>query len=229
VHCFDGREWVSGGADADVGEVRINAGYGADDVVYSLMADLDTSRLISIELGENDDTFAAYLSSCEWQPPSVPLGLDGHRVCSGNDLLAGSNLDLRVRGGNGRDTVNVLADRDVHIYRNAILSLSLAGEGGNDTIGVYYNGELDGMFGFVADGGINDDTVTAHVVVGADSTGILGDPIRSQVRDGGGHDTLTYLLGDNSRGAALLFAGMEFTDWGFGDEANFTPNVRVIW
>ena len=54
--------------------------------------------------------------------------------------------------------------------------------------------------------------------------------IRSaQLRDGGGHDSLTYHLADNSHGGAQLFATMMFTDWGFFDEADFSPNVSVIW
>jgi hypothetical protein len=231
VSCFDGFEWTSAGDDADIGEIRIFAGYGADHVVYTLWDDLSAPRLYNIDLGESDDTFAAYLSSCVWHSASVPWGLDGYRECNGHDLKDGANLDLRVRGGNGRDTIRAYADQDVDVAAGAILSFLFAGDGGDDTIGVYYSGDLDGRFAMIADGGSHNDTVTAVVNLNAGSEGRLGDVVRpAQVRDGGGgDDDLTFLVADNSHGEAEIFATMVFTDWGFGDEANFLPPVRVIW
>lgn len=228
VTCTDWLGRTTGGANDNVGEVRVFAGIGADTVIYELQGNLTTTRKLDVDLGIGNDTFSAYLIKAAKRSvnfPDAPWWV-------GCDLEWWSSLTLDVFANSGRDTINVYANHDVDIRTGASLLLNLEGDLGNDAINVDYEGELDGTLFMVADGGLHDDTVSANLEIAGGSSGTLGDPVRpvAQVRDGGGGtDDLTFILADHSAGQADLYASIVISDLSPGDEAVFTPNVRLIW
>jgi hypothetical protein len=74
--------------DTPVDEVRINGGGGGDSVRYDLTTDLNSDRLVTVNLGNGRDSFTAEM-----------------RGDVGEDV----DLEVRVNGGNGQDNIRLLA------------------------------------------------------------------------------------------------------------------------
>src|SRR5262245_22593023 len=83
---------------------------------------------------------------------------------NGNDLTGSARVEFDVRGGSGDDTITFnagTAAAGVDIASDARLELEANGGTGADKITVNYAGDLDGRLRAEAQGGDDNDTVTA--------------------------------------------------------------------
>lgn len=137
----------------NVTRIVVRTGGGDDTVHYDLLGNVTASRSLDVDLGAGNDRFVAFLN--------------------GNDLGAGVNYALNVKGGAGNDRLHVDAGNDpdratvaqlseglvlpfaqaggntggapgVAIPIGAALRLALDGGSGNDTITVNYQGFIAG-------------------------------------------------------------------------------------
>jgi hypothetical protein len=137
--------------DTPVDEVRINGGGGGDSVRYDLTTDLNSDRLVTVNLGNGRDSFTAEM-----------------RGDVGEDV----DLEVRVNGGNGQDNIRLLA-ADVTTRAGATMAVDFAGGNGRDDLGVDYSGVVTGRTDFTVDGGNGSDRLTGVVVVDPTSGGEL--------------------------------------------------------
>jgi D-aminopeptidase len=106
-----------------VESIVVNTLGGDDAVEYDLTGALATTRLVSVDLGQGDDTFTADVSA----------------QVSG----AGTNLGISAAGGHGADTF-VLNAQGTTVSAEARMSVDFSGDAGHDSITFNYDpGFLD--------------------------------------------------------------------------------------
>lgn len=153
---------------AAIKTVRIEA-YGGEDRLtymsglYQSPRPIVARRTVSVDLGDGVDRFSGNVY---------------------NDLARGASLDMRVRGGSGGDMIVVRAQTDVDVAAGARLNVDLRGDTGENTVGFFYKGELDGDLGLLAIGGRDRDKMMAWVDVDRGSTGRFGTLERSAELNG---------------------------------------------
>ena len=207
---MNGGEWQ---AFSHITEILVRTDSGNDTIRYRLHGDLRAVRIVDVEMGAGEDHFTMNFGSL-------------YTTGVGGDLLDGSNLNLRVRGGPGMDEIRVNADRDVDIRAAARFYATLGGDDGMDVIDFLYRGELDGTLELVASGDAHNDTVRAWLVLDGGSMGTVGNPLRpARVRGGTEDDTLTFMVQNNGR--AIVWA--QIMGDGGADDFLFTNNVDVVW
>lgn len=108
-------------AAAAVESIVVNT-LGGDDVVeYDLTGALSTTRLVSVDLGNGNDTFTA----------NVNAQISG----------AGTNVGISVSGGHGADTL-VLNAQGTTVAPEARLSVDFSGDAGHDSIAFNFDPSL---------------------------------------------------------------------------------------
>jgi hypothetical protein len=111
------------------------------------------------------------------------------------DVVNGQSMILNVKGGNDTDRIDFrLHDTDVH--GGSTLWVWAQGEGGNDSITLNADGELDGEFTLIADGGGGDDSIDVDVLLDAGSSGYFGrdDGLDNEVTGRDGSDHLRFAV-----------------------------------
>jgi hypothetical protein len=198
-------------AASNVSAIDIRTHGGRDVVLYEQAGDRARNMAIDVRLGDGVDSFTANVVG---------------------DINAGRTLDIDVDGGLAGDFITVDATYDVDIETgidgwlpSGVLRVDLNGGGffnfGRDTLNVLYEGELDGVLDFAANGEWGDDKLVAEVNVDDGSNGFLAG-----VLDGSqGEDEVVYHItkDDPTDPLSILYA---LARGGGGDDRwDITPNV----
>jgi hypothetical protein len=189
--------------------IEVEGGVGVDTVNASFGADLiNNSRvLLSADLLAGNDTFTA----------NVDL--------ANVDIQAGSELRLKARGGAGIDTLRLTRNGTTGGSRTlaGILDVDFAGGAGNDVLDVDLGAGgfvTSGSLRIQADGGANNDTLTATVEATSSGT-----PTCDLAFTGGsGNDKLTFAGAFNGATAGDFGpAGTVVIDGGSGIDTCSAP------
>jgi hypothetical protein len=109
-------------AAAGVESIVVNT-FGGDDVVeYDLTGPQSTTRLVTVDLGNGDDTFTA----------NVDAQVSG----------AGTNVGISATGGHGADTLVLNASSATTVDPDARLSVDFSGDAGHDSIAFNFDPSL---------------------------------------------------------------------------------------
>lgn len=186
----------------NIRSIVVLTGAGADAVNYTLDAPLARLQALLVDLGRGADT----------------ANLDASAGVSSAALLA------TVLGGDDADTIEASIGT---IAAGAYAGVALDGNRGADTVSATFDGELDGALALAVAGGPDGDTVSAVLDIDEGSTGYLA----SAVLGGGGDDTLTHTVNDDSGGGgdSTLEFQVSVLDGGDGtDTCVATDNVDVF-
>jgi hypothetical protein len=205
----NGTILFSSGPTAGVDQVHtiiINTLGGKDRVSYDLTGDMvANNRSLQVKFGNGKgDRFDANLDGNlvnSFLLLQVQGGGGGTRFTNNvNGSLNGASfLGLIEKGGHGKHTITVDATNTVNIDPIAQMTVDLVGGAGNATIGVNYEGQLQGALFFDALGGAGNDHVSARLVFEGVSNGLLFGPTSpntgkaaATVEGGGGNDRLSF-------------------------------------
>jgi hypothetical protein len=149
----------------NVTQFNLNTGGGNDTVIYFQYANgmnfnvgdghvVDGERSVNLDLNVN-----------------LGSGSDYFRAEILGDIGANKILDIDVNGGSQSDLMWVFAgyewnggpDRDVDVKQGGKLKIDLDGDSGNDTMGSFYDGELDGLLDLYFRGDDGSDTLWRFV------------------------------------------------------------------
>jgi hypothetical protein len=115
-------------------------------------------------LGGGNDEFRAQLYGDVTGPASVKFDVNGQ---DGID-------ELRVFGGFQRPKYHAPPDSvPIHVGAEALIDVNLQGGAGDDTVGLYFYAEIDGMLRHHLDGGEGVDVVLPMVTKLQGSTGVV--------------------------------------------------------
>jgi hypothetical protein len=213
-------------------ELKVDLGSGNDEAIFNFANNgvgtatiLDT-LFIDVTTQQGDDTVTASFGYIK--DTSVYLGgdlgteMDAFKAALVGDI-AGSDVLIKMAGGDGADSLAVIANKDVDIAATALIDVELKGGAGGDALAFLYRGELDGFLKFRGEGEAGRDRARVYLRIDPGSTGKL-DGLLSGGTEG---DALSFFLLDNSGG--LLNILQALLDGGpHSDTASASPNVTVI-
>jgi hypothetical protein len=185
----DGTEYDFAGSVTDI---KVLSRGGADVVTYTLADGLTdaVTRTVDVNLGNFNDTFTGTLG----------------------DLPAGSDLHLKVLGGNGQDSLAVTGGG---VAGN--LTVELLGGNGKDTLSAEFAGALSGGLDLTLNGGNGKDTVGAALSVDAVADGSTTSPtVEVHVLGGNGKDDVSLTV-DGDGASSLTGATLEING-GYGKD-----------
>lgn len=164
--------WIGGsGGWHNVNTFNLNTGGGHDTVIYFQYAGDQTHPGSGAHNGVRESNLDLNVN--------LGSGSDYFRADILGDIGANKILDIDVNGGSGGDLLWAFAgyewdggpDRDVDVQQGATLRIDLDGDGGNDTMGSFYDGELDGVLDLYFRGDAGNDTLWRDVNFQPGSTG----------------------------------------------------------
>jgi hypothetical protein len=188
-----------------VNAITVNTSNGRDNVQYRLLgsisagggpgspANVSSTRAITVNLGQQRDTFNATLGG-NLQSANFALNVFGGQardaisVDVNGDLFGTAKLALTLDGGQERDNLRVTANSaavsgsttpGVDVGVGTEFTMDLSGRQGRDNIAVQYSGELDGNLRLSANGGSDRDTINAALALTPGSGFLVnpGDPM----------------------------------------------------
>jgi hypothetical protein len=188
-----------------ISRVQVNT-HGSERVVYNLVGDLTTARVVNAQLGGGDNSFQAVLRRNILTGGNLALNVAGG---AGNDhlqavmigsLAANAHLAINYSGGGGNDTLNVISATLVNVAAGATLDVNLNGGGRSDHIFSDYEGQMNGEYSVNETGGRAASGLFADVEFAPGSTGRMGP---SHFQGGPGNDKLTFIVHNQGRVIAL--------------------------
>jgi hypothetical protein len=206
----NGSTLFTSGPTAGVNQVHtinINTlGGNHDSVDYALTGDMvANNRSLNVRFGQGKgDRFQADVNGNLVNSFLLlqVTGGNGGDVIGANvngSLNGASFLGLLLKGGAGKDKINVEATNSVNIGPLAQLTVSIDAGAGDDQVGVNYEGQMQGALFLDAFGGAGNDKVSATLTFDGVSNGLVFGPTSAnsgkaaaQVRGGGGNDKLKF-------------------------------------
>jgi hypothetical protein len=217
------------GASDNVSVIRFNGKTGADTVNYNLANPLAHKESVFFELGSRADNVSIDLSQ-GINGKNLDFEVDGGDGKDTISAILGSvtnaKVDLDIDGGAGADSISV-SGTGVNVDANSVLRVTLLGSEGKDAISADIAGQILGKLVYNANGGPGIDTVTTNLTADPLSTGTL----KATERGGGGGDTVTLNVIDNSGGSdPSTLAALDATlfDYDQLDTLTHTDNVVVV-
>jgi hypothetical protein len=217
-------------------KINIDLGKGNDQAQLNFFNDGNIKADLAINVlgGSGNDQLKASFGEVDDAKLTLNAfmgdGKDDVTVNLLGDLKGTTKVNINVDGGAGKDMFFFEADNDmvnndttgIDIDSDASLNVRLLGGLDRDVMDAFYEGELNGKFNFLADGGKGNDKIDAEFTLDSGSTGSL----KAAVLGGKGDDDLKLNVTDNSNGQADVHA---FVDGGSGfDTCDSTPNVHVF-
>jgi len=226
VRVTNGNGKLLGAAD-DVRAIKLDTKGGADTVSYSLVDPLARAQKLIFDLGAGKDSLNLDLTQGV-TGVNLNVEVEGGDGADTIDVLAGSltaaRLKLDINGGAGKDAIS-LSDSNLAIDVDSALVAHLAGNEGADLIDTTLDGVILGRVNYTAGGGKGQDIVTGNITVASGSTGEL----HAKERGGKGLDTVTLNVIDDSGEdeTALAVLDAKIFDRIGGDLLEHTDNVAV--
>jgi hypothetical protein len=196
-----------------ISQIVVNAGGGNDRLVYNLVGDLVTPRVLSANLGNGTNSFQAVLRRNILTGGDLTLNVQAGR---GNDrlsavvigsLASGAGLHLNFNGGGGDNVLDVAFAHFVNIDAGASIDLGLLGGGGSDRISTTYQGVMNGTLSVNSSGGRRSNVISQDIELQAGSTGTVAP---SSVKGGPQPDRLQFIVhnpGTASANRNTIFGG----------------------
>lgn len=197
---------------------------------------------IKFDLKKKDDRISYTQTGNRTRSMTVDGSMgDGRDLFSGfiqGDINANQTLDIRVRGEDGADGIDLTANSDVDILAGATFRATLSGGDDTDRVDFNYQGEIDGLLNYhlSGDGGSDSGSGFIRATVRADlgSTGQVGQTGDTALVEGNsGDDSVANFVFKNQSDiflavSAKLDGGNGFLFFGGNDVGNHTANVTSV-